>query len=566
MTAPKKNRLIRRVSTDVLKEYPDTIHEADVRINPFLELHFGDTDGDFLMIINRLVAHGALSITPEEYQEIVTFFDNAKELTLDQYNRLKKIITPEKFNLCAGIYFLGDTRCERFGNDAVTLYLDSVFSDLKKNHIIGNYVQLAGNHDHEFLHFYWNSLKDKLKNLVYPKSEKSETLNKNRQEKLASIDDNNLTKYALSAASMIKTTQKQSALALSTAVKNNLISEKAVDETLEQHYFSYLHLIYCTLEKSTKSGELDRITFMSHCPVSLSEVKEIAGLFKINYKDDSAEELYNTTVAINNYFRENLKNSENIDINSDIFKNTNKAIDLVSENRKAIDINARPSIHKNKYKITYLHGHTETKNDPKHVINLNPVKHEEYKVFCQQASINRPELKVMLKKYFEKNTLQNQINSLIIALENNAKRLRDDKRTKKADINDNLVSDLRKTSQKFYQALSAFNPEDEQALENLKPALDTFSKEFNGKIQDRIRDLNFPEELWKPVLGNILLFPAVILGKMPYALIARISGYDENASPFFFTETKSRKLAEKVEESTEELITEFSKNLNCTLR
>jgi hypothetical protein len=263
-----------------IDQYPDKI--ASHPSNHVVVL--GDLHGNTLKLLHCLIREGMVKLAKEDYETIVSAYKKNQDLgskLSDQKNLIKYKANLEKFksclskcqlnNPCPGLRLIGDDLADRGYNDHWTILLFEKMFELKLNYEI-----IESNHGFEFLKQLIHGL-DKDVIILY-KDEKDENEEKN--------------KFG------------ESFYCLRRDMEHKLTDADTINSILKKCYLAKLKMLNYHILSD------EQIIIYSHASIEKQHIKELALLFKIQYKDNTVQELAATIDDINKTFSNIILNKE----------------------------------------------------------------------------------------------------------------------------------------------------------------------------------------------------------------------------------------------------------------
>lgn len=293
------------------------------------QLSIGDLHSNAMLFMYFLITHGIMKTREDNYNKLCEIYlKDVKLLTKNDIKEFNDIIDGLEIGIKPLIRLIGDEICDRGQND---YFIFKIINKLKKENV--PLEILLSNHSIEFMLPYEQKVE------LIPPSLFSDV-------------------YTLSLNNM------------KTIIENQLISFKEVGSLVENVYKPSLKLISYSLYENT-------ITLYSHAGIGLETIKELCTIsfkdHKIEYKDETIDELANTIDAINDAFTQcitkgklpelaqNLSSIESFSIDDPFFR--------VLWNRNYFGLE-REKQHKG-YHMFFVHGHDSNEETENNIINLD---------------------------------------------------------------------------------------------------------------------------------------------------------------------------------------------------
>ena len=311
------------------------------------EITIGDLHGNSMKLMFMLVKHGiAKGLSDKDYADLVEIYKlKSSDITKNHLSRFKKILDKIKFSQDKGIRLIGDELADRGSNDYFTL---KILEKLRLNQV--PFEIMISNHSVEFLQVA-ESKKDFKPVMLHPQ-------------------------------------HASSLYALDHLVEKGLVKRDEILAINDKVYKPSLKVIGYTLSESEQE-----ITIHSHAGIGLNNIRDLANLFNIKYKDNEMKDLANTIDQINHAFQNHLEKKElGKLLNADAmlqgytgFADPKHPLVYAMWNRDYSQLE-RPE-KKGNYRIKFCHGHdsAEMTNDNIYVLDGHLGKTEylnqgEYKV------------------------------------------------------------------------------------------------------------------------------------------------------------------------------------------
>lgn len=293
----------------VLTQYPIIRHD------PYTEATLGDLHGNTLTLIYFLLKENILTLTPQDYQELVNIYSNSiyskNNFNCEIIASYTKVIK----NLCVNnttklVRLIGDDLCDRGQNDYFTLLVYKKLALLNQPFEI-----LLSNHTIAFL------------------------------EAIINFHKKNVLITSHFADSIYSTSLTN----LNFLIKNSFIDSQELFNLVKEYYLPHVKLV------SYSVFNTNNIILYTHAPVDLNIIKNIAAKLHLSFNDDSLENLVLSIDAINQAFQNyNICVPENLNQLNSIIKDIiwNRDYKKLDWQKKHIDNNTNTN-----YLIYYAYGH-----------------------------------------------------------------------------------------------------------------------------------------------------------------------------------------------------------------
>lgn len=329
----------------------DSDANLNLRIKPTKHTHkitqftVGDLHANFVKLIYVLIRNGVCQLSTPKYNELVALYEQKPPLTKQQLQQFRNIIDRDLHIIDTSILvrLIGDIIADRGRNDYFVL---KILSKLKQAKVPLSI--LMSNHDQTFLTAYGafgQPLKEKV-DLKYEKQFCRLTW-QNKQPQPNDFNNKNISEYIVTPQAIFYyddwdssihlvtddpeqldkfkkrftpnqpidqlneeqledlyhitdhkpgVSQACSYIELQRSITNGLIEKQEIDQILKEAYFPHLKLLDYTFEDGY-------LTIISHAPIDLLDIEQVAQQFEVPYQGPNIEGLIRTITAINQEFR-----------------------------------------------------------------------------------------------------------------------------------------------------------------------------------------------------------------------------------------------------------------------
>ncbi len=309
-----------------------------------LEITIGDLHAHAMKLIFFLVTEGVLDVSSDTYLKLWTLYQTpSNDITERTFIDFECILCDAVSVLRTDylIRLIGDELSDRGANDFFVLLV------LEK--LIDSNIELEilfSNHGAEFLNRF-NYLKKRFnygRFLFYPK-----------------YTDKNY----ISLVPQIVSDCTNSAQQLEKALDKAFVNIDELVEKVDVCYKPYIKLLSYSLDRQN-----NEITFFSHAPIDLDDIKALALYFNVPYNDDTIETLAAMIDAINELAKPDLL-YPHCDTPPSEPRSRSHSIYRCAWNRSINDLE-RPIMHHRGYQMNWAHGHdSQCAPGSPNVINLD---------------------------------------------------------------------------------------------------------------------------------------------------------------------------------------------------
>lgn len=290
------------------------------------QITIGDLHANMVLFLYFLVKNGIVEISAKNYNELVEIYKKGDNLTKENFEQFNTIIDSLVIkNKQILIRLIGDEVSDRGQND---YFIFKLLAKLQQEDI--NMEILVSNHGAEFLMRYEGKNFSKCFAIIPLQSKSSDHLQK--------------------------------------LLDNQIIQYEELDKMIKTAYLPNLKLISYSIDNEKA------ISIYTHAPANLNDLKNrsywgdnsiyhLAVFFNVEYDISSIPALIKTIDSINEHFRLCLQNQTA----TELFQEE-QPLEQFTWSRRHVK---QQDTLQNGYTTSFIHGHTQTKNDPSNVYNLD---------------------------------------------------------------------------------------------------------------------------------------------------------------------------------------------------
>ena len=304
------------------------------------ELTMGDLHANAMKFIFFLVTEGVFKVSPDVYMTLWDLYQTPMDqVTEETFTRFEAILRDDVSVLRKGtlVRLIGDELSDRGENDFFVLM---IFEALVLKGV--QFEILFSNHGAEFLN-HFNYIK---KHFAFSHS--------------FICVPSKMTSYAPQIDPLFTNSSKR----LKISLEEGLINVEELSEKVDNFYVPHIKLISFSLDKSN-----NEITIFSHAPIDLADIKGLALYFDVPYNDGSIVTFGEMIDAINGKAKPDQLYPHCSPYHFDKHVRFHP-IYRCAWNRYLTDLN-RPAIHRNGFKMHWVHGHDPLCESNDHITNLD---------------------------------------------------------------------------------------------------------------------------------------------------------------------------------------------------